>query len=242
MPTPRRFRAALIVSLVLGASTALAQTERTWTDPPVRGAAAPPAPARPEASPDSAPAAAPSGGAQRASGKAAKSRENSQSREASKSRETSGSRETSESREISRTREASRTRETSRSGEHSKPREVARSRETAQAAPRRAVKVARVRTEAPRSRPVVAEIRMRRPIPMRPVQSLSNGESVVVRYGYRDNDLPVGRVGGFVDDRAERIRRAQDAGYLVVRSRNIEFPDGRSLRAYRPYEDDGEDE
>lgn len=59
--------------------------------------------------------------------------------------------------------------------------------------------------------------------------------------------LPVGRVMGFDggrmpafdDDRANRLAAAQAAGYLLVRARSVQFPDGRVLRTYRPYEDDG---
>lgn len=62
----------------------------------------------------------------------------------------------------------------------------------------------------------------------------------VVRYSY--GVVPESS-GPFVyeDDRARRIRQAQEAGYLVVRSRTVEFPDGRRLRTYRPYEEDSDD-
>ena len=44
---------------------------------------------------------------------------------------------------------------------------------------------------------------------------------------------------GYADERLERLRAAEAAGYLVVRRRSVEFPDGRSLRVYRP-DDEGE--
>ncbi|MCJ2056728.1 hypothetical protein MKL09_09190 [Methylobacterium sp. J-048] len=44
---------------------------------------------------------------------------------------------------------------------------------------------------------------------------------------------------GYADERLERLRAAEAAGYLVVRRRTVEFPDGRSLRVYRP-DDEGE--
>ncbi|KAB1070150.1 hypothetical protein [Methylobacterium planeticum] len=44
------------------------------------------------------------------------------------------------------------------------------------------------------------------------------------------------------DDRARRIEAAQRAGYIVVHSRSVQFPDGRSLRTYRPYEAPDEEE
>lgn len=40
------------------------------------------------------------------------------------------------------------------------------------------------------------------------------------------------------DDQARRIAAAEAAGYLVVRARSVRFPDGRSLRTYRPYTDE----
>ncbi len=62
----------------------------------------------------------------------------------------------------------------------------------------------------------------------------------VVRYSY--GVVPdAGGPFAYEDDRARRIRQAQEAGYLVVRSRSVEFPDGRRLRTYRPYEEDGDD-
>lgn len=48
---------------------------------------------------------------------------------------------------------------------------------------------------------------------------------------------PEGRFEGFaMDERSRRIRAAEEAGFLVVRSRTVEFPDGRRMRAYAPYE------
>lgn len=44
---------------------------------------------------------------------------------------------------------------------------------------------------------------------------------------------------GYADERLERLGAAEAAGYLVVRRRTVEFPDGRSLRVYRP-DDEGE--
>ncbi|MCJ2053312.1 hypothetical protein [Methylobacterium sp. J-070] len=42
---------------------------------------------------------------------------------------------------------------------------------------------------------------------------------------------------GYADERLERLSSAEAAGYLVVRRRTVQFPDGRTLRFYRP--DDG---
>jgi pyruvate/2-oxoglutarate dehydrogenase complex dihydrolipoamide acyltransferase (E2) component len=43
----------------------------------------------------------------------------------------------------------------------------------------------------------------------------------------------------YTDDRLDRLSSAQAAGYLVVRRRTVQFPDGRTLRVYRP-EDEGD--
>ena len=51
-------------------------------------------------------------------------------------------------------------------------------------------------------------------------------------YGYGPGYGP-----DYADERLERLRAAEAAGYLVVRGRTVEYPDGRSLRVYRP--DDG---
>ncbi|MDP4003819.1 hypothetical protein [Methylobacterium sp. NEAU K] len=42
---------------------------------------------------------------------------------------------------------------------------------------------------------------------------------------------------GYADERLERLSAAEAAGYLVVRRRTVEFPDGRSLRVYRPVDE-----
>ncbi|MGT2479962.1 hypothetical protein ACU4GR_16300 [Methylobacterium oryzae CBMB20] len=44
---------------------------------------------------------------------------------------------------------------------------------------------------------------------------------------------------GYVDERLDRLSSAEAAGYLVVRRRTVQFPDGRTLRVYRP-DDAGE--
>ncbi|SDO35369.1 hypothetical protein SAMN05216360_12050 [Methylobacterium phyllostachyos] len=43
---------------------------------------------------------------------------------------------------------------------------------------------------------------------------------------------------GYADGRLDRLSSAEAAGYVVVRRRTVVFPDGRTLRVYRP--DDGE--
>jgi hypothetical protein len=52
-------------------------------------------------------------------------------------------------------------------------------------------------------------------------------------YGYGPGYGP-----GYADERLDRLHSAESAGYLVVRRRTVQFPDGRTLRVYRP--DDGE--
>ncbi|SFV15926.1 hypothetical protein SAMN02799631_06249 [Methylobacterium sp. 174MFSha1.1] len=51
--------------------------------------------------------------------------------------------------------------------------------------------------------------------------------------GYRDVDL-------LVDARADRIRRAQDGGFLVMRRTTIEDPMGRRMQILRPIDDEDE--
>ncbi|WP_331294053.1 hypothetical protein [Methylobacterium radiotolerans] len=51
-------------------------------------------------------------------------------------------------------------------------------------------------------------------------------------YGY-------GYAPGYTDDRLDRLSSAQAAGYVVVHRRTVQFPDGRTLRVYRP-DDEGE--
>ncbi|XYD09475.1 hypothetical protein R1A27_02545 [Methylobacterium sp. NMS12] len=53
-------------------------------------------------------------------------------------------------------------------------------------------------------------------------------------YGYAP-----GYAAGYTDDRLDRLSSAQAAGYVVVHRRTVQFPDGRTLRVYRP-DDEGE--
>ncbi|MCJ2086349.1 hypothetical protein MKK88_10140 [Methylobacterium sp. E-005] len=52
-------------------------------------------------------------------------------------------------------------------------------------------------------------------------------------YGYGPGYGP-----GYADERLDRLSSAEAAGYVVVHRRTVLFPDGRTLRVYRP--DDGE--
>jgi hypothetical protein len=52
-------------------------------------------------------------------------------------------------------------------------------------------------------------------------------------YGYGP-----GYGAGYADERLDRLSSAAAAGYVVVRRRTVVFPDGRTLRVYRP--DEGE--
>jgi hypothetical protein len=60
------------------------------------------------------------------------------------------------------------------------------------------------------------------------------------RGGYAMEAAPF-RPMSYEDERLRRIRQAQAAGYLVVRARSVEFPDGRRLRTYRPYVEESDD-
>lgn len=51
--------------------------------------------------------------------------------------------------------------------------------------------------------------------------------------GYRDVDL-------WVDSRADRIRRAQDGGFLIMRRSTLEDPMGRRMQILRPLDDEDE--
>lgn len=71
-----------------------------------------------------------------------------------------------------------------------------------------------------------------------------------VRYGYvveatPARPMPHGNMTdgsmAYEDMRIARIRRAEEAGYIVVHSRSVEFPDGRRLRTYRPLDEDADD-
>lgn len=53
---------------------------------------------------------------------------------------------------------------------------------------------------------------------------------------YRAVDYPL----DYEDARLERLSSAVHSGYLVMRRRTVEYPDGRVIRIYRPVEDDGE--
>lgn len=62
-------------------------------------------------------------------------------------------------------------------------------------------------------------------------------------------DLPVGTVetgapftAAPFDDRADRIRAARAAGYIVMHARSVRFPDGRSLRTYSPIGEEREED
>ncbi|MCJ2123372.1 hypothetical protein [Methylobacterium sp. J-077] len=92
----------------------------------------------------------------------------------------------------------------------------------------------RVATTAHRPRVAAATVRTVRPHRMvavaPPPPPLPDGYPRYRAYNYGP---------GYADERLERLRAAEAAGYLVVRRRSVEFPDGRSLRVYRP-DDEGE--
>ncbi|AWN48646.1 hypothetical protein DK419_21690 [Methylobacterium terrae] len=88
--------------------------------------------------------------------------------------------------------------------------------------------------EAPRApafrSPETRRVRVTRPVP--PDTSVRFvGERFVG--GHRDIDL-------WVDARADRIRRAQDGGFLVMRRTTIEDPTGRRIQILRPLDDEDE--
>lgn len=87
-----------------------------------------------------------------------------------------------------------------------------------------------------------AVTRMRRTVAERPLATQPSATRPVParitgRPAYAQR-MPVGRFESFgMDERSRRIREAEEAGFLVVRSRTVEFPDGRRMRTYTPYEE-----
>lgn len=58
------------------------------------------------------------------------------------------------------------------------------------------------------------------------------------RYVYRTYS-EAGFPPSYEDQRLDRLSTAVGSGYLVMRRRTVEYPDGRVIRFYRPVEDDG---
>jgi hypothetical protein len=119
------------------------------------------------------------------------------------------------------------------------PQKRAETRETRRAAP------VAVRKDVRPARAKVAE--RRRATEPRTIRRIAQAPRerapVTVRYHYAPDALAAGTGSGFhEEERLRRIRQAEAAGFLVVRSRSVEFPDGRRLRTYIPYEGDDEDE
>lgn len=90
-----------------------------------------------------------------------------------------------------------------------------------------AVARAEPRRAAPRPRMAVRE--------SEPAPRLRRPRAAAYPRAYRD-EAPMGDEIDLSDERLDRLRAAADAGYIVVRRRSVEFPDGRSLRIYHPYE------
>ncbi|MHB2207380.1 hypothetical protein [Methylobacterium sp. CM6257] len=109
-----------------------------------------------------------------------------------------------------------------------------------QAAHKTAPPAKRVAATAHRSRVAAAPARTTRgrhfvaaaPPPPPPVESYARYRS----YGYGPG---YGFTPGYTDERLDRLSSAEAAGYLVVRGRTVQYPDGRTLRVYRPG-DEGE--
>ena len=101
--------------------------------------------------------------------------------------------------------------------------------------------MARTRVADKPRRPRLAETRvappLRRPVAERPLATRPVAARTTQRPAYAQ-ELAQGRFEGFgMDERSRRIREAEEAGFLVVRSRTVEFPDGRRMRTYTPYEE-----
>jgi len=102
-------------------------------------------------------------------------------------------------------------------------------RRTAEAPRRVAVRPRRVRVarEAPPP-PRMVHARAPRIVAMEPRH----------RYVYRTYS-EAGFLPSYDDQRLDRLSTAVGSGYLVMRRRTVEYPDGRVIRYYRPVEDDG---
>ena len=131
---------------------------------------------------------------------------------------------------------------------------------TAQPAPaeRRAARRAPVRQAAHKSPPTSARATKRLAATARPARAAASVRAIrdpqfvaaapprppaeayaryrAYGYGPGSGYMP-GYMPGYTDERLDRLSSAQAAGYLVVRRRTVQFPDGRTLRVYRP--DDG---
>ncbi|MCJ2012947.1 hypothetical protein [Methylobacterium sp. J-076] len=116
------------------------------------------------------------------------------------------------------------------------PREEARAVRPARAVPlRSASRKNRIRVVHRARPPQVAAVPERAPR----VAVMGPARPPMRRYGY-----PIYSQAGFPpsyeDERLDRLSTAVGSGYLVVRRRTVEYPDGRMIRFYRPVE--GEDD
>ena len=224
--------ATLMLGLALGPSAALAQAspQGAWTDPPARSvapAASGPAAASPTAASSPAPVKEPA---------------------------TVSASRPAESQSTSRSVETKRTETASKASAPARVRQAAKPlrgpmREARRARPQVVAEVPRARIATPR----LVERRDARPVVRRVVTRAYTPRTFAAAPPYPYAPLPVGRVVGPVDgernpifaegdDRTRRIAAAQAAGYLVVRARSVQYPDGRMVRSYRPYdEEDGLD-
>ena len=80
-----------------------------------------------------------------------------------------------------------------------------------------------LRVAAHRARVAAAPARIARPHRMVTIAPPPPPQSRYWSYGYGP-----GYGSGYADDRLERLRAAEAAGYMVVRRRTVEYPDGRS--------------
>ena len=215
--------ATLMLGLGIHAAAAQTAPAGAWTDPPARSAAPASSGAASPAAPVREPAPVPSSASPSVESPAS-----------SKNADATSTAPVRKAEALQRVRQAAKV--------SRKPvREVRRTRPPVVAeAPRRA-------TPRPAERHAV------RPAPRRVIARAYTPRSFAPAPPYPYAPLPVGRVVGPVDgernpifaegdDRTRRIAAAQAAGYLVVRARSVQYPDGRMMRSYRPYdEDDGID-
>lgn len=108
---------------------------------------------------------------------------------------------------------------------------------------RKEARVKRRKAEAPRKiavRPRSVRVAHGAPppraLPARTSRMVSMQPPRAYRYStYSEAGFPP----SYEDQRLDRLSTAVGSGYLVMRRRTVEYPDGRVIRFYRPVEDDG---
>lgn len=224
-----RLGSALLLASLVSIPPLRAETA-TWTDPPAREEAsgAPPATRKPADRPATEPAIQPGParaepGQARAAGGAVADPAKSDLAKADLAK-------------ADRTRAAPRRAVAARPvAARSSTKAVPARRSAAAARPARAVVADRApaprRIAQPRIRPRLVEAR---PVEARRVFVPAGEAARFPEQAYPDSARRAGWDGLLGDERARRIARAREAGYLVMRAREVVYPDGRVVRTLHP--------